>query len=91
MLNPRRRVNDRHRCIVISGVSGTGKSTIAAILARSYEWEYIEGDDFYRSKFDVRPKVKLSNGEEVTNWDHPDMIDWDHLNRTVKWLYKQRM
>jgi uridine kinase len=83
MLNPRRRVNNRHRCIVISGVSGTGKSTMAAILARSYEWEYIEGDDFYRSRFDVRPKVRLSNGEEVTNWDHPDMIDWDHLNRTV--------
>jgi gluconokinase len=33
--------------IVIMGISGCGKSTIGAALARQNNWRFLEGDDFH--------------------------------------------
>lgn len=35
------------RILVVMGVSGCGKSTIAALLAGRLGWEFAEGDDFH--------------------------------------------
>jgi gluconokinase len=34
-------------CIVVMGVSGSGKSTVAAGLVERLGWEFAEGDDFH--------------------------------------------
>ncbi|CAK7994910.1 Hypothetical protein POVR1_LOCUS428 [uncultured virus] len=67
-----------HRCILISGLSGSGKTTVGKLLEG---WTFIDGDDFFLPH---KPKVKLSNGETVSNWDCPEAIDWKELNITVK-------
>jgi gluconokinase len=36
-----------NRVIVVMGVSGSGKSTVAEALARKLEWAFLEGDDFH--------------------------------------------
>jgi hypothetical protein len=43
--------------------------------------KFIDGDQFFLK---IKPKVTLSNGEEASNWDTPDAVDWDRLNETVK-------
>lgn len=33
--------------VVIAGISGPGKSTLAKMLANSQSWEFIEADDYH--------------------------------------------
>lgn len=67
--------------VVIVGLSGSGKSTVSREFCNSYEgWTFIEGDRFFKRQ---KPKVKLSSGEIVNNWDHIESIDWDKLNQAV--------
>ncbi|PPH01910.1 hypothetical protein C5C44_13340 [Rathayibacter sp. AY1F6] len=35
------------RAVVVMGVSGSGKSTVASLLARRLGWEFLEGDDLH--------------------------------------------
>jgi len=51
--------------IVIMGVSGSGKSTIGAQLARSLGWDFLEGDSFH-SAANVE---KMSAGTPLTDED----------------------
>ncbi len=70
-----------HKCAVLSGLSGSGKTTIGKEFAASHrEWVFIDGDWFYNNN---KPTVTLSNGQLVSNWDHPDSINWDKLNEFV--------
>ena len=68
----------RHECILISGLSGCGKTTVgrklAAILPNAI---FIDGDQFYLKE---KPKVILSDGSAVSNWDCAEAIDWGALN-----------
>ena len=36
--------------VVVMGVSGSGKSTVAAELVRRLGWEFAEGDDFHPAR-----------------------------------------
>ncbi|MEU1283516.1 gluconokinase [Kitasatospora sp. NPDC005856] len=38
----------RAPCVVVMGVAGTGKSTVARLLARRLEVPFADGDDFHR-------------------------------------------
>lgn len=67
-----------HQCLVLSGLSGSGKTTIGKILEN---WIFVDGDQFFQEK---KPKVTLSNGEEVSNWDDHRSIDWHELNIVMK-------
>lgn len=70
--------------IVISGTSGTGKTTLARYLAKYYVATYIEGDNYFKRK---KPSIDLTldNGEQVRvdNFDSVESIDWEALSRDV--------
>ena len=51
--------------IVVMGVSGCGKSTVAKLLAETLGWEYAEGDEFH-SQANVE---KMRRGEPLSDED----------------------
>lgn len=65
--------------VVVMGVSGSGKSTVAKMLADRMGWGMVEGDDFHSSE----NKAKMASGTPLTD---ADRIPWleairDYLNR----------
>jgi gluconokinase len=65
--------------IVVMGVSGCGKSTVARMLADRLGWGMAEGDDFHSPQ----NKAKMGSGTSLTD---ADRIPWlesirDHLDR----------
>lgn len=65
------------RAVVVMGVAGSGKSTIASALARHLEREFRDGDSFH-SPGNI---AKMARGEPLT--DH-DRIPW--LDGIARWL-----
>ncbi|KAA0021652.1 gluconokinase [Antrihabitans cavernicola] len=57
--------------LVIMGVSGTGKSTIAALLAGSIGWQLVEGDDLHPPT----NIAKMSAGIALTDADRDPWLD----------------
>jgi len=63
--------------IVVTGVSGTGKSTIASMLAHRLHWTYEDGDWFHpRSNIE-----KMHAGEPLTDEDR-----WPWLHAIAAWI-----
>ncbi len=60
------------RSIVVMGVSGSGKSTIARALATRLEVPFIDGDSLH-SPYNI---VKMSNGQALSD---ADRMPWLHL------------
>ncbi len=62
--------------IIVTGVSGSGKSTIGAMLAGRLGWEYAEADDFH-----PRANVeKMHAGHPLTDEDR-----WPWLEKIAAW------
>ncbi|GAA1671402.1 gluconokinase [Glycomyces endophyticus] len=63
-------------CLVVMGVSGSGKSTVAELLARRLGWVFAEGDEFH-SAANV---AKMRAGEALTDADREPWLaalrDW---------------
>lgn len=68
---------NENKVIFISGISGSGKSTISNILCKNNSWIYIDQDWFYKV---MKPKIILSNKKEVSNWDCLEAINWEMMN-----------
>ncbi len=69
------------RHLVVMGVSGVGKSTIAQRLAADLDLELAEGDDFHpRSNID-----KMSSGQPLTDEDR-----WPWLEALAAWTDERR-
>lgn len=51
--------------LVVMGVSGSGKTTIAALLAGSLHWELVDGDDFHPAS----NVAKMHGGTPLTDED----------------------
>jgi len=66
--------------IVISGLSGVGKSTVTALIAKQLDAVLIRQDDYFQ---DDKPRVTLSNGITVKNWDADSAVDFDAFNLDV--------
>jgi adenylate kinase family enzyme len=67
--------------ICISGISGSGKTTLGKLFVDKHnDYILIDQDSFFLKN---KPKIMLSNGNIVSNWDCIDCIDWDLLNETV--------
>ena len=63
--------------LVVMGVSGSGKTTIAALLAGRLGWEYIDADDFHPPA-NVR---KMHGGMPLTDEDR-----WPWLHSMAGWI-----
>lgn len=63
--------------IVVMGVSGSGKSTVAAGLAERLGWEFAEGDDFH-PKGNVE---KMRSGQPLDDDDR-----WPWLRTLAAWI-----
>jgi gluconokinase len=63
--------------VVVMGVSGSGKSTIAAMLAQRLHWVYEDGDWFH-PKSNVE---KMHHGEPLSDEDR-----WPWLRAIAEWI-----
>ena len=68
---------ERPAVIVVMGVSGSGKSTIAAMLAQHLHWIY-EDADWFHPTANVE---KMHHGEPLTDADR-----WPWLNAIAAWI-----
>jgi gluconokinase len=59
------------RIILITGVAGTGKTTIGAALAHELGWPYFEGDDFHSAA----NKDKMRHGIPLTDQDREPWLN----------------
>lgn len=63
--------------IVVMGVSGAGKSTIARTLAEELGWDFAEGDDLHPDA----NVAKMASGQALTDEDR-----WPWLARVAGWI-----
>lgn len=63
--------------LVVMGVSGAGKSTVATRLARDLGWDFAEGDDLHPAA----NVAKMAAGEPLTD---ADRMPW--LARIADWI-----
>ena len=63
--------------LVVMGVSGSGKSTIASMLAHRLHWIYEDGDWFHPQS----NVEKMHHGEPLTDADR-----WPWLNAIAAWI-----
>jgi gluconokinase len=66
--------------LVIMGVAGTGKSTVAGLLADQLGWDLAEGDDLHPEA----NVAKMSSGVPLTDEDR-----WPWLDRIADWIHNQ--
>lgn len=66
--------------LVVMGVSGTGKSTIARVLNEQLGWSFAEGDDFHPPA----NVEKMASGRPLTDEDR-----WPWLGRLRDWTAEQ--
>jgi len=64
-------------CIVVMGVSGSGKSTVAAGLVEQLGWDFAEGDDFH-------PPANVEKMRSGTPLDDEDRWPW--LRTLADWI-----
>lgn len=57
--------------VVITGVSGSGKTTVGKLLARDLRWPFHEGDDFHPAA----NVEKMRRGEALTDTDRQPWLD----------------
>lgn len=73
--------------IVISGLSGSGKTKLGKEIATLFKCEFLNTAKFCKKDYDNKISFKLPSSDktyEFTNWDSDDIIDWDKLNNEVK-------
>lgn len=66
--------------VVLMGVSGSGKSSVAAELADRTGWEFMEGDDLHPE----RNRSKMAAGHPLDDDDR-----WPWLRRIADWIGEQ--
>ena len=65
------------RVLVVMGVSGSGKTTIAALLAGRLGWDFEDGDDFHPAA----NVAKMHAGTPLTDEDR-----WPWLHSIAAWI-----
>lgn len=67
----------QHPVLVLMGVSGSGKSTVAGILAGALRWDLQEGDDLHPES----NVEKMASGVPLTDEDR-----WPWLDVIAEWI-----
>ena len=67
--------------VIVTGVSGSGKTTIAALLAGRLHWEFEEGDGFHPAA----NVAKMHGGVPLTDEDR-----WPWLHAIAAWIDETR-
>lgn len=57
--------------IIVMGVSGTGKSSLATLLADAFEYRFVDADDFH----DTTAKAQMSHGISLTDSQRQQWIE----------------
>jgi len=65
------------RVLVVMGVSGSGKTTVGAMLAGRLGWEFVDGDDFHPAA----NVAKMHAGHPLTDEDR-----WPWLDGIARWI-----
>jgi gluconokinase len=81
MISSRRHWQANPPILVVMGVSGSGKSTIAAALAKDMEWSFIEGDELHSPE----NIAKMSSGWPLSD---DDRMPW--LRQIAHWIDGRR-
>lgn len=68
------------RVLVLMGVTGCGKSTVADLLARRLHWDFEEGDALHPPENVAR----MASGQPLTDEDR-----WPWLERVADWIEAQ--
>lgn len=68
--------------IVVSGLSGAGKTYQAQRLAKLLKLTHIDQDRFYKS-CNQMPDITFSNGIEMKNWDCLESLDFKRQNQMI--------
>jgi gluconokinase len=71
---------DMTRTLVVMGVSGVGKSSVAAELVERTGWAFVEGDDLHPEA----NRAKMSAGIPLDDDDR-----WPWLHRVAAWIGQQ--
>ena len=67
----------------ITGISTSGKSTIAKELQKHFGGQILCIDDFYGPE-NCFPEIEIKElGIKVVNWDSPDAIDWEKFYKKL--------
>jgi hypothetical protein len=69
-----------HRLIIISGISGSGKTTVGRAVAERLGYAFVDQDSFYR---DDKPRFTLPDGHTASNWDCAEALDLVGLRRKL--------
>lgn len=56
-------MNSQSNLIIVMGVSGCGKSSVAEAIAQQFNYEFVEADDFHPDE----NKEHMANGEALTD------------------------
>jgi carbohydrate kinase (thermoresistant glucokinase family) len=72
---------ERFAVLVIMGVSGSGKSTIAELLSRELGWTFHDGDEFHPAS----NVAKMHGGTPLTDDDR-----WPWLRAIAAWIDAKR-
>lgn len=72
--------NNKPPVLVLMGVSGCGKTTIAELLAAHLGWNYVEGDSMHPAA----NIAKMSSGHPLTDEDR-----WPWLAKIADWIHAQ--
>lgn len=64
--------------ILISGLSGTGKTKLAKSISELFKIKFINMNDYCDKNYNKT--IKLPSGVEVINWDTDDIYDWNKFN-----------
>lgn len=67
--------------IVISGIHGCGKSSVAKRIAKDLNLKWLDQHDYYDKTYNKT--VTLSDDTTLVNLSTDDAIDWDSLNKSV--------
>lgn len=69
--------------VIISGLSGSGKTTVGKYYADRHGYIFLDGDEFFKRD---KPQIVLIDDDRnytCSNWDTPDAIDWKLMNRVI--------